>query len=168
MAAPDLDIRVYDRAPRAAREIRLEAFTSLADVRPEFDEWDETGPAVHLLAFARPDAVDAEGAVGAVRADGDADAQPVATCRFYADCDHPDQTGRYVIARLAVTPRLQGRGIGGRLLTDAESRIRAAGGRLAAVHADRGMFAYYERRGYERTAEMYDGGTHGWLVKPLG
>lgn len=162
MAAPDLDIRVYDRAPRAAREIRLEAFTSLADVRPEFDEWDETGPAVHLLAFVRTDAE------GAVRADGDADAQPVATCRFYADCDHPDQTGRYVIARLAVTPRLQGQGIGSRLLADAESRILAAGGRLAAVHADRGMFAYYERRGYERTAEMYDGGTHGWLVKPLG
>ena len=163
MAVPDLDIRVYDHAPRAAREIRLEAFMSLADVRPEFDEWDETGPAVHLLAFVRTDAVDAHGAV-----DSSGDAQPVATCRFYADADHPDQTGRYVIARLAVTPRLQGRGIGSRLLADAESRIHAAGGRLAAVHADRGMFAYYERRGYERTANMYDGGTHGWLVKPLG
>lgn len=52
---------------------------------------------------------------------------PVATCRFYADPDHPDQPGRYIIARLAVLPEAQGRHIGSRLLADAERRIAQAG-----------------------------------------
>ena len=47
----------------------------------------------------------------------------MATCRFYADPDHPDQPGRYVIARLAVLTEAQGRHIGSRLLSDAERRI---------------------------------------------
>lgn len=146
--APELlDIRAYDHAPDAARAIRLAAFTALADVRPEFDDRDDAGRAVHLLAFA--------------------DSRPVATCRFYPDPDHPEQPGRYVIARLAVTPALQGHGIGTRVLSDAESRVRASGGRLSAVHAERSMFPYYERLGYAPTADMYDGGSHGWLVKTL-
>ncbi|NEG78401.1 GNAT family N-acetyltransferase [Bifidobacterium avesanii] len=157
-----MEIRAYDHAPEDARAIRLAAFTALADVRPEFDRWDGPGSgAVHLLAFLR-------------LSDG---SRPAATCRFYADSGtgsdsgsdsvRGDRSGRYVIARLAVEPTLQGHGIGTRLLADAESRIRRVGGRVAAVHAARDMFPYYERLGYAPTADMYDGGSHGWLAKAL-
>lgn len=81
-------IGAYDHLPETARAIREQVFIRERDWRPEFDEWDAV--AVHLLAF-----------------DGN---RTVATCRFYADPDHSDQPGRYVIARLAVLPDAQGRG----------------------------------------------------------
>ena len=94
-------IEAYDHLLETARAIREQVFIRERDWRPEFDEWDAV--AVHLLAF-----------------DGN---RTVATCRFYADPDHSDQPGRYVIARLAVLPDAQGRGIGSQLLADAERRI---------------------------------------------
>ncbi len=81
-------IEAYDHLLETARAIREQVFIRERDWRPEFDEWDAV--AVHLLAF-----------------DGN---RTVATCRFYADPDHSDQPGRYVIARLAVLPDAQGRG----------------------------------------------------------
>ena len=93
--------------------------------------------------------------------------RPVATCRFYADPDHPDQPGRYVIARLAVLPEAQGKRIGSRLLADAERRIAQAGGTMAAVHSENDHYKFYEQRGYRLTDEVYEGGRHGWLVKDL-
>ncbi len=93
--------------------------------------------------------------------------RPVATCRFYADPDHPDQPGRYVIARLAVLTEAQGRHIGSRLLSDAERRIAQAGGTMAAVHSENDHYKFYEQRGYRLTDEVYEGGRHGWLVKDL-
>ena len=103
--------------------------------------------AVHLLAF-----------------DGN---RAVATCRFYADPDHSDQPGRYVIARLAVLPDAQGRGIDSQLLADAERRIAHSGGTIAAVHSENDHYKFYERRGYQLTDELYDDGRHGWLIKAL-
>ncbi|MFB1411635.1 MULTISPECIES: GNAT family N-acetyltransferase [Bifidobacterium] len=91
----------------------------------------------------------------------------MATCRFYADPDHPDQPGRYVIARLAVLPEAQGKRIGSRLLADAERRIAQAGGTMAAVHSENDHYKFYEQRGYRLTDEVYEGGRHGWLVKDL-
>lgn len=92
---------------------------------------------------------------------------PVATCRFYADPDHPDQPGRYIIARLAVLPEAQGRHIGSRLLADAERRIAQAGGTMAAVHSENDHYKFYEQCGYRLTDEVYEGGRHGWLIKDL-
>lgn len=81
--------------------------------------------------------------------------------------DHPDQPGRYIIARLAVLPEAQGRHIGSRLLADAERRIAQAGGTMAAVHSENDHYKFYEQRGYRLTDEVYEGGRHGWLIKDL-
>ena len=132
-------IGAYDHLPETARAIREQVFIRERDWRPEFDEWDAV--AVHLLAF-----------------DGN---RTVATCRFYADPDHSDQPGRYVIARLAVLPDAQGRGIGSQLLADAERRIAHSGGTIAAVHSENDHYKFYERRGYQLTDELYDDGRHG-------
>ena len=141
-------IEACDHLPDDARAIRERVFIRERDWRPEFDEWDAVS--VHLLAFEPTD----PGRAGA-------------TCRFYADPDHPDQPGRYIIARLAVLPEAQGQRIGSRLLADAERRIARLGGTMAAVHSENDHYGFYEQRGYRLTDEVYEGGRHGWLVKDL-
>lgn len=139
------------------------------DWRPEFDEWDAAS--AHLLAFDSVDSPDRPGpsaqSASSIQSGQPDQNRPVATCRFYADPDHPDQPGRYVIARLAVLTEAQGRHIGSRLLSDAERRIAQAGGTMAAVHSENDHYKFYEQRGYRLTDEVYEGGRHGWLVKDL-
>lgn len=131
-------IEAYDRLPDAARAIREQVFIRERDWRPEFDEWDAVS--VHLLAFDSNDAPNRPGlsaqSASSIQSGQPDQNRPVATCRFYADPDHPDQPGRYVIARLAVLTEAQGRHIGSRLLSDAERRIAQAGGTMAAVHSE--------------------------------
>ena len=187
-------IEAYDRLPDAARAIREQVFIRERDWRPEFDEWDAVS--VHLLAFDSNDAPNRPGlsaqSASSIQSGQPDQNRPVATCRFYADPDHPDQPGRYVIARLAVLTEAQGRHIGSRLpsdannvvprseagqrvtqlleeagLPDAERRIAQAGGTMAAVHSENDHYKFYEQRGYRLTDEVYEGGRHGWLIKDL-
>ena len=105
-------IEAYDRLPDAARAIREQVFIRERDWRSEFDEWDAAS--VHLLVFnSDNDAPNRPGPsaqspspIQSVQPDQN---HPVATCRFYTDPDHPDQPGRYIIARLAVLPEAQGK-----------------------------------------------------------
>jgi len=112
-------IEAYDQLPDAARAIREQVFIRERDWRPEFDEWDAAS--VHLLAFDSVDSSDRPGlsaqSASSILSGQPDQNRPVATCRFYADPDHPDQPGRYVIARLAVLTEAQGRHIGSRLLS---------------------------------------------------
>lgn len=142
-----MEIREYNAATAEARAIRTTVFVMEKHYRPEFDEWDEPGRATHLLAF-----------------DG---GRAVATCRFFPDPGHPDEPGRWVIARLAVVAGERGHGIGKALLTEAERRILAGGGTIAAVHSEDKNFPMYEHFGYQVTNELFDNGTHGWLTKSL-
>ena len=142
-----MEIREYDMMTDEARGIRTAAFVVEKDYRPEFDEWDEPGRATHLLAFGN--------------------GRAVATCRLYPDLDHADQPGRWVIGRLAVVADERGQGIGKTVLAEAERLIRKAGGHVAAVHSEDKNFAMYEHLGYRITSELFDNGTHGWLVKAL-
>ena len=162
-------IEAYDRLPDAARAIREQVFIRERDWRPEFDEWDAVS--VHLLAFDSNDAPNRPGlsaqSASSIQSGQPDQNRPVATCRFYADLDHPDQPGRYIIARLAVLPEAQGRHIGSRLLADAERRIAQAGGTMAAVHSENDHYKFYEQCGYRLTDEVYEGGRHGWLIKDL-
>lgn len=143
--------REYDAMPGEARRIRERVFIRERDWRPEFDGWDEPGRSVHLLAFV--------------------DGVAAGTCRFYPDPGYAggvtERLGAYVIARLAVLPEHRDRHVGSMLLDEAERRIALAGGTAAAVHAENDYYAFYERRGYRLTADVYENGRHGWLVKTL-
>lgn len=152
-----MEVFSYDALPPEARAIRDEVFVKEQEYRPEYDEWDDQS--THLLVFD--------------------DTRAVATCRFYADPNHPvimlqpqrksiaPKPTVYVIARLAVVPDMRGHHIGSNLLAEAERRIAQAGGTVAAVHAEDTNFAFYQRLGYTLTDALYDNGTHGWLIKPL-
>lgn len=121
-----IQIEAYDRLPDAARAIREQVFIRERDWRPEFDEWDAVS--VHLLAFDSNDAPNRPGlsaqSASSIQSGQPDQNRPVATCRFYADPDHPDQPGRYVIARLAVLTEAQGRHIGSRLLSTPNAASR--------------------------------------------
>lgn len=163
-------IEAYDRLPAAARAIREQVFIRERDWRPEFDEWDAAS--VHLLVFdSDNDAPNRPGSSAQLASRSQpiqpSQNHPVATCRLYADPDHPYQPGRYIIARLAVLPEAQGRHIGSRLLADAERRIAQAGGTMTAVHSENDHYKFYEQCGYRLTDEVYEGGRHGWLIKDL-
>lgn len=158
-------IEAYDRLPDAARAIREQVFIRERDWRPEFDEWDAAS--AHLLAFDSVDSPDRPGpsaqSASPIQSGQPDQNRPVATCRFYADPDHPDQPGRYIIARLAVLPEAQGRHIGSRLLADAERRIAQAGGAMAAVHSENDHYKFYEQRGTgSLTRSMKAVVTAGW------
>ena len=156
-------------AARAACAIREQVFIRERDWRPEFDEWDAAS--VHLLCsiriMMRPIALSSAQLASRSQPIQPSQNHPVATCRFYADPDHPDQPGRYIIARLAVLPEAQGRHIGSRLTSDAERRIAQAGGTMTAVHSENDHYKFYEQCGYRLTDEVYEGGRHGWLIKDL-
>ena len=137
-------IRSFDHLPDEARAIRTRVFIREAAWRDEFDECD--GVATHLLAY-------------------DGSGTAVATCRIHPDPDRPQEGSRWVIGRLAVLPDHQGARIGSTLLAEAERLIARSGGTIAAVHSARDHYLFYERRGYALTADVYDGGSHGWLAK---
>ena len=87
-------IEAYDRLPDAARAIREQVFIRERDWRPEFDEWDAVS--VHLLVFdSDNDAPNRPGSSAQLASRSQpiqpSQNHPVATCRFYADPDHPDQ-----------------------------------------------------------------------------
>lgn len=72
------------------------------------------------------------------------------------------------LARLAVHPAAQGRGLGGRLLAWAEERARAEGRRLVlgVLEKDVGAMAVYERRGWRRYGQDAMVGHDGrWWVE---
>lgn len=144
-----MDIKVLDRANDEAKAIRTAIFVREKDWRPEFDEYDEPGKATHLMAFDQ--------------------GRAIGVCRLFADPDqgrHPDQPGRWVIGRLAVMPEARGKGFGKALLAEAERLIAAAGGKVAALHSEDSNFPMYHHFGYAED-QLFDNGTHGWLVKTL-
>jgi ribosomal protein S18 acetylase RimI-like enzyme len=66
------------------------------------------------------------------------------------------ETKAWHLGMLTVRPDLQDRGLGRRLLTDAESAAAALGAdriRMTVIHVRAELIAWYERRGYRRTGE---------------
>lgn len=80
----------------------------------------------------------------------------------------PGTNGCFDLYWIAVAPDGQGRGLGGRLLAAAETRIRERGGRKVIIETSSrplyaGTRAFYEKHGYLAEAviaDFYDPGDH--------
>jgi predicted GNAT family N-acyltransferase len=128
---------------RAALALRHEVFVveQRVPLEEEVDEHD--GTALHIVAVE-------DGAV-------------VATCRVVME----DATAK--IGRVAVAAAARRRGIASRLLAEGEARARGLGARRAALAAQTGALALYERAGYRAYGERFlDAGIeHLMMEKPL-
>ena len=136
-------VKIYDRLPDSAREIRTAVFTQEQGFTEEFDEKD--GVSVHLVMF-----------------DGDT---PIGTCRVFPK----GETGEYFLGRLAVIRAYRGQGIGGGLVKAAEEYVRGTRGTGILLHAQCAAEAFYEKCGYISFGEVDDeeGCPHVWMRKDL-
>ena len=73
---------------------------------------------------------------------------PVATCRFY-----PLDDQSVMIGRVVVLPEYRGKGLGKRVLDEAESWIRELGYSKAVVESRDVALGFYEKNGYVVTGQ---------------
>ncbi len=71
------------------------------------------------------------------------DEYPVASCRFYRLSD-----SRVMLGRVVVLPEYQGRGLGARLVTEAEKWISDLGFHTVEIESRTEATGFYERLGY--------------------
>lgn len=128
----------------AARKIRETVFMTEQNFQKEFDEVDKDS--LHLVMYT-------------------AQGEAVATCRIFKDTTQ--QT--YVLGRLAVSKTYRGRGLGSRLLAEAESLVRKKGGNVISLHSQCRAQAFYAKVGYIAYGEIDDdeGCPHIWMRKSL-
>ena len=124
-----MEIKRYTYLPEEAKSIRLTVFWVEQGFVKEFDEVD--GEATHLVAFENGEAV--------------------GTCRYY----ETETVGEYVIGRIAVLRTLRGKGLGGKLVGEAEAQIKARGGKLAHIGAQVQAIPFYEKIGYTAVGGRY-------------
>ena len=119
--------KVFDTIPAAAERIRRDVFMTEQGYANEFDEIDDR--AEHIVLY--------EGG------------QAVATCRVFTDGDF------YVFGRLSTVGNLRGRGLGARLLREAENAARRHGGKYIKLSARLSARGFYEKYGYKAVGEIY-------------
>ena len=125
-------LRAQDEWQRAgAYSVRIQGMNRQHHIslREEFDEHDTDGTRYIVLLD---------------------DGYPIATCRFY------ESGGGYVtLGRVVVLPEYRGRGLGARVVREAEQLIKELG--YSGIHIDSRTVAegFYAKLGYERT----DNGT---------
>ena len=126
-----------------ALRLRERVFSGEQGVSVEADRDGRDGEAVHVVAVER--------------------GRVVGTCRLLL---------RGAVARLgrmAVEPRLRGRGIGGAVLREAERAARDAGAGRIDLHAQLHARSLYARAGYEQRGRPFveEGIEHVRMEKPV-
>jgi predicted GNAT family N-acyltransferase len=124
--------------------VRERVFSGEQGVSVDADRDGRDGEATHVVAL-----------------EGD---RVVGTCRLVF------QGGLARLGRMAVEPDLRGRGIGARILGEAERAARSAGAERIALHAQLRAAALYERSGYQPRGRQFveQGIEHVAMEKGLG
>lgn len=138
-----MNIRLYEKLPGEAAEIRTAVFVEEQGFQNEFDEID--GYAKHLVLFR--------------------DGRAVAACRFF----RRDEDMSYVIGRIAVVKEYRGQSLGSRLIKEVEKLVREKDGGRIVLHAQVQAKHFYEKLGYLAFGEMdYDEDCpHIWMQKKI-
>lgn len=124
-----MEFQYHTHLPQEAAEIRIKVFCEEQGFQEEFDELDKT--AIHIVAY-----------------EGDT---AIGTCRY----SPMDTAGVYLIGRIAVLPSHRGKGVGGKLVREAERQIRSLGGFLFHIGAQVQAMPFYESLGYAPVGERY-------------
>ncbi len=120
-----MEIRVYEKLPVYAVDIRNEVFVKEQGFKEEFDTADKN--AIHLVGFI--------------------DGRSVATSRIIK-CN-----GEYMIGRIAVRKAYRKCGYGAEIVYEAEKVIKSLDGTSIYIHAQEQAASFYERIGYIPTGE---------------
>ncbi|MDY2921637.1 MAG: GNAT family N-acetyltransferase [Eubacterium sp.] len=138
-----MTIKVYDKLPRAAKEIRQEVFGQEQGFKKEFDEIDPIAKHIILLE----------------------DDDPVATCRFY----YSKERECYIVGRIAVRKEARGKRYGEKVLQGAEEEIKKAGGKRIELSAQCRVSQFYLKQGYTDTKDVHmdEYCPHTWMRKEL-
>lgn len=119
-----MEIKVYDKLPTYAVEIRMEVFVKEQGFSKNFELDENETRATHLVGFI--------------------DGKMAATSRFFYD----ESRTAYLIGRIAVMKEHRGKGLGAEIVKAAEDEILKQGGNTAVIHAQLRARGFYESIGY--------------------
>lgn len=137
-----LEIRVFEKLPVYAVDIRNEVFVKEQGFREEFDNADKR--AMHIVGFI--------------------DDRSVATSRIIEQAD-----GSFLIGRIAVRKQYRKQGLGAEIIAAAEKLISENGGKTVYIHAQEQAVLFYKKQGYSPIGEpdIEEGCPHQMLIKQL-
>lgn len=125
-----MDIRVFDKIPDEARFIRETVFLDEQGFEKEYDENDNV--AKHIVIYN--------------------DKNAIATCRVYWD----DEVNCYHVGRIAVLKPHRGKGLGIKIVTEAEKLIKQLGGNEVFISGQVRVAEFYKNKlGYTQYGEAY-------------
>lgn len=125
-----LTVKIYNKIPDEAKEIREEVFVKEQGFKSEFDKIDDT--AVHFVLFD-----DKENAM--------------AVCRVFSDSGQNE----YHLGRLAVRKECRGRHLGEEILKEAEKYVKSQNGKAVLLSAQVRVSDFYIKQGYEKFGDVY-------------
>ncbi len=125
-----MDIEVFDKIPDEARFIRETVFLKEQGFEKEYDNNDNI--AKHIVIYENNEAI--------------------ATCRLYWD----DEVNCYHVGRIAVLKPHRGKGLGIKIVTEAENIIRALGGKEVFISGQVQVVEFYVKKlGYTQYGDAY-------------
>ncbi len=136
------NIKIYKQIPPEAMDIRIRVFVDEQGFVDDIEDIDAV--ATHFVAFI--------------------DGTAVGTCRTFEQ-----QSGSYILGRMAVLKEYRNAGIGAKLIREAEEEIKRMGGNRILIHAQLHAKGFYEFCGYTAYGELeYEQDKpHVWLKKQL-
>ncbi len=137
-----MEIRVFEKLPVYAVDIRNEVFVKEQGFSEEFDTEDRQ--AIHLVGFCED--------------------RSVATARILKIDDR-----RYLVGRIAVRKAYRGKGYGQQIVTAAEDAVKVLHGEEIYIHAQSHALEFYEKLGYEPIGEpdIEEGCPHQMVFKAV-
>lgn len=125
-----MEIKVYDKLPVCAAEIRMQVFVKEQGFSKDLELDKNESRATHLVGFI--------------------DDKMVATARYFFD----EKRGAYLISRIAVMKEHRGKGLGAEIVKACEDRIIKEGGKSAVIHAQLRAKGFYESIGYSSYGDI--------------
>ena len=125
-----MDIKVFDKIPPESRFIRETVFLSEQGFEKEYDENDNI--AKYIVIYENDEAI--------------------ATCRLYWD----DEVNCYHVGRIAVLKPHRGKGLGIKIVTEAEKIIKEMGGKEVFISGQVQVVEFYVKKlGYTQYGDVY-------------
>ena len=135
------DIKIFNRLPREASEVRSEVFITEQGFPYDYDSKDDV--ATHFVMFCSEKAV--------------------AACRVFEG----DADGVYILGRLAVKKEYRCKGYGKAMVLAAIEFVEKNRGESLILHSQLHSRGFYEKLGFSAYGEVEDdvGAPHIWMKK---